>query len=57
MAAASFAKQELVREISRISKHAPHSLVHLSLVAYLKYLEEVFRVGYISLQFQEYGTP
>lgn len=40
MAAASLAKQELVREISRISKHAPHSLVHLSLVAYLKFLEE-----------------
>ena len=42
-ASASLAPQEavsIVREISKMSKQAPHSLVHLSLVAYLKFLEE-----------------
>ena len=36
----ALAPQELVREMSKIAKHIPNSLVHLSLVTYLRFLEE-----------------
>ena len=32
--------QDIVREMTKISKNGPNSLVHLSLVSYLKFLEE-----------------
>ena len=38
--AANLSKEEIVSEMLKMSKQGPHSLVHLSLVAYLKFLEE-----------------